>query len=216
MPTFNARRCIRIRCRSWWRRETSIRSGSRRSASASCTTRSSATRTSARASSWSSRRRAGSSAPTRRPSRRRKWSRTAAYAPNRRRRGRTGADAGEAQTSETPARMRRPPPINPADADVPDETPEPVRRRLARRGVVLPVEAAGALVTAMAAPQVSAAERFYRARRIGTTFGRIYLGIRANRFIAERLRPRDMPERWTRFNSPARSRSTKRRSSCAG
>jgi predicted unusual protein kinase regulating ubiquinone biosynthesis (AarF/ABC1/UbiB family) len=55
-------------------------------------------------------------------------------------------------------------------------------------------------VTAVATPQVSAAERFYRARRIGTTFGRIYLGIRANRFIAERLRPRDMPERWTRFN----------------
>ena len=52
----------------------------------------------------------------------------------------------------------------------------------------------------MAAAQVSAAERFYRARRIGATFGRIYLGIRANRFIAERLRPRDMPERWTRFN----------------
>ena len=53
----------------------------------------------------------------------------------------------------------------------------------------------------MAAPQVSAAERFYRARRIGTTFGRIYLGIRANRFIAERLRPSDMPQRWTRFNA---------------
>ncbi len=56
-------------------------------------------------------------------------------------------------------------------------------------------------MTAMPAAQVSASERFYRARRIGTTFGRIYLGIRANRFIAERLRPRDMPERWTRFNA---------------
>jgi predicted unusual protein kinase regulating ubiquinone biosynthesis (AarF/ABC1/UbiB family) len=53
----------------------------------------------------------------------------------------------------------------------------------------------------MAAAQVSAAERFYRARRIGATFGRIYLGMRANRFIAERLRPSDMPERWTRFNA---------------
>jgi predicted unusual protein kinase regulating ubiquinone biosynthesis (AarF/ABC1/UbiB family) len=52
----------------------------------------------------------------------------------------------------------------------------------------------------VAASPVSAAERFYRARRIGTTFGRIYLGIRANRFIAERLRPRDMRERWQRFN----------------
>jgi predicted unusual protein kinase regulating ubiquinone biosynthesis (AarF/ABC1/UbiB family) len=53
----------------------------------------------------------------------------------------------------------------------------------------------------MAATPVSAAERFYRARRIGATFGRIYLGVRANRFIAERLRPRDMPARWTRFNA---------------
>jgi predicted unusual protein kinase regulating ubiquinone biosynthesis (AarF/ABC1/UbiB family) len=53
----------------------------------------------------------------------------------------------------------------------------------------------------VAPAQVSAAERFYRARRIGTTFGRIYLGIRANRFIAERLRPSDMPQRWTRFNA---------------
>ena len=53
----------------------------------------------------------------------------------------------------------------------------------------------------MAVARISAAERFYRARRIGATFGRIYLGMRANRFIAERLRPSDMPERWTRFNA---------------
>jgi len=53
----------------------------------------------------------------------------------------------------------------------------------------------------IAAAHVSAAERFYRARRIGATFGRIYLGMRANRFIAQRLRPSDMPERWTRFNA---------------
>ena len=101
------------------------------------------------------------------------------------------ADAGAAEAADEPRRARR-------------------RRRcagrgrhgrFARRGLVLPVEAAGAVVGGMAAAQVSAAERFYRARRIGATFGRIYLGMRANRFIAERLRPSDMPERWTRFNA---------------
>ena len=56
-------------------------------------------------------------------------------------------------------------------------------------------------MSVVAAARVSSAERFYRARRIGATFGRIYLGMRANRFIAERLRPSDMPERWTRFNA---------------
>jgi predicted unusual protein kinase regulating ubiquinone biosynthesis (AarF/ABC1/UbiB family) len=53
---------------------------------------------------------------------------------------------------------------------------------------------------------LSPAERLNRARRIGTTFGRIYLGIKANQFVAQRLRPPDMPERWSRFNlSSARS-----------
>jgi predicted unusual protein kinase regulating ubiquinone biosynthesis (AarF/ABC1/UbiB family) len=52
----------------------------------------------------------------------------------------------------------------------------------------------------MAAPRVSAAQRAHRARRIGVTFGRIYLGIRAQRFVARRLRPADMPERWRRFH----------------
>lgn len=42
--------------------------------------------------------------------------------------------------------------------------------------------------------------RISRTRRIATTFGRIYLGIRANRFIARRLAPSDMSERWSRFN----------------
>jgi predicted unusual protein kinase regulating ubiquinone biosynthesis (AarF/ABC1/UbiB family) len=46
----------------------------------------------------------------------------------------------------------------------------------------------------------STAQRAYRARRIGLTFGRVYLGIRAHRFLARRLRPRDMPERWRRFH----------------
>ena len=43
-------------------------------------------------------------------------------------------------------------------------------------------------------------ERIYRARRIGTTFGRTYLGIRATRFIARRLRPPDMELRWSRVH----------------
>jgi ubiquinone biosynthesis protein len=47
---------------------------------------------------------------------------------------------------------------------------------------------------------LSTSERLYRVRRIGTTFGRTYLGIRAHRFIARRLRPSDMEQRWSRFN----------------
>ena len=47
---------------------------------------------------------------------------------------------------------------------------------------------------------LSASERIYRARRISTTFGRVYLGIKANQFIERRLRPPDMRERWSRFN----------------
>ena len=47
---------------------------------------------------------------------------------------------------------------------------------------------------------LSARERVYRARRIGTTFGRVYLGIKANQFLQARLRPTDMRERWSRFN----------------
>jgi predicted unusual protein kinase regulating ubiquinone biosynthesis (AarF/ABC1/UbiB family) len=44
------------------------------------------------------------------------------------------------------------------------------------------------------------ARRLYRARRISTTFGRIYLGLRAHRLIARRLQPPDMAERWHRFH----------------
>ncbi len=50
------------------------------------------------------------------------------------------------------------------------------------------------------ARQLSLAERVYRARRIGVTFGRIYLGIKANQFVARRLAPRDMEARWAEFN----------------
>jgi predicted unusual protein kinase regulating ubiquinone biosynthesis (AarF/ABC1/UbiB family) len=58
----------------------------------------------------------------------------------------------------------------------------------------------------MARTSVSTAERIYRAQRISTTVGRIYLGLRAHRFIERRLKPRDMAQRWRRFNlSSARS-----------
>jgi predicted unusual protein kinase regulating ubiquinone biosynthesis (AarF/ABC1/UbiB family) len=46
----------------------------------------------------------------------------------------------------------------------------------------------------------SLAGRVRRARRIGTTFGRIYLGIKAQQFIQRRLDPPDMDQRWARFH----------------
>ena len=66
--------------------------------------------------------------------------------------------------------------------------------------MVLPVGAAEALVTMESSRPATAGERIYRARRIAATFGRIYLGVRANRFVAKRLRPRDMKQRWSDFN----------------
>jgi predicted unusual protein kinase regulating ubiquinone biosynthesis (AarF/ABC1/UbiB family) len=50
------------------------------------------------------------------------------------------------------------------------------------------------------AKRQSVAERVYRARRIGVTFGRVYLGIKGQQFIARRLAPSDMPARWSRFH----------------
>ena len=47
------------------------------------------------------------------------------------------------------------------------------------------------------ATKLSVADRFYRARRIGTTFGRVYLRIKTNQFIARRIAPLDMEERWS-------------------
>ncbi len=47
---------------------------------------------------------------------------------------------------------------------------------------------------------ISARERVYRARRIGATFGRVYLGIKANQLLQARWHPADMRERWSRFN----------------
>ncbi len=64
----------------------------------------------------------------------------------------------------------------------------------------MPVGPSGTLVDPVALPLSSTAERIYRARRISSTFGRIYLGIKANRFIARRLNPPDMKQRWSRFN----------------
>jgi predicted unusual protein kinase regulating ubiquinone biosynthesis (AarF/ABC1/UbiB family) len=51
------------------------------------------------------------------------------------------------------------------------------------------------------ATRLSIAERLYRARRIGVTFGRVYLGIKTNQFIARRLAPSDMAERWSTHHS---------------
>lgn len=47
---------------------------------------------------------------------------------------------------------------------------------------------------------MTAGERLYRARRIGVTFAKIYLGVKANQFVARRLAPPDMKRRWARFN----------------
>jgi predicted unusual protein kinase regulating ubiquinone biosynthesis (AarF/ABC1/UbiB family) len=47
---------------------------------------------------------------------------------------------------------------------------------------------------------LSAGERFYRARRIGATFGRVYLGVKTHQWIERRLSPGDMSRRWRRFN----------------
>jgi predicted unusual protein kinase regulating ubiquinone biosynthesis (AarF/ABC1/UbiB family) len=51
------------------------------------------------------------------------------------------------------------------------------------------------------ASRLSVAERVYRARRIGVTFGKIYLGIKTNQFVARRLAPSDMDARWSNFHS---------------
>ena len=48
--------------------------------------------------------------------------------------------------------------------------------------------------------RLTIAERVYRARRIGVTFGRIYLGAKANQFVERRIAPPDMAARWSEFN----------------
>jgi predicted unusual protein kinase regulating ubiquinone biosynthesis (AarF/ABC1/UbiB family) len=52
-----------------------------------------------------------------------------------------------------------------------------------------------------AARAVSPSERLFRARRISTTFGRVYLGAKANQLIERRLRPLDMDRRWSAFHA---------------
>ncbi|MGI9433027.1 MAG: ABC1 kinase family protein [Myxococcota bacterium] len=47
---------------------------------------------------------------------------------------------------------------------------------------------------------VNASERLFRARRISATFGRIYLGAKANQLIARHLKPPDMEARWRDFH----------------
>jgi len=58
----------------------------------------------------------------------------------------------------------------------------------------------------MAPDTLSVGERLYRARRIGTTFGRVYLGLRAHRMMARRLQPPDMEARWAAFHRDAARR----------
>jgi predicted unusual protein kinase regulating ubiquinone biosynthesis (AarF/ABC1/UbiB family) len=53
--------------------------------------------------------------------------------------------------------------------------------------------------------ELRARERIYRARRIGTTFGRTYLAIRAHRFIASHLQPPDMAQRWAKLHRQSAS-----------
>jgi predicted unusual protein kinase regulating ubiquinone biosynthesis (AarF/ABC1/UbiB family) len=52
----------------------------------------------------------------------------------------------------------------------------------------------------MAPRTFSLAQRFLRARRISTTFARIYLGIKTNQLITRHLAPPDMDERWSRYH----------------
>ena len=52
----------------------------------------------------------------------------------------------------------------------------------------------------MRSQTLSVSERMYRARRIGVTFGKVYLGIKTNQFVARRLAPADMQQRWAAFH----------------
>ncbi len=64
------------------------------------------------------------------------------------------------------------------------------------------LEAAGALVVAVAlgAPLSAAGQRVERARRIGLTVGRVYLGLKANQVLARGLSRDRMRGRWERFH----------------
>jgi len=60
----------------------------------------------------------------------------------------------------------------------------------------VPLEPAGAVVTEW----VSLPARIGRARRIGATFGRVYLGIKANQLLERRLDAATMRRRWSRHH----------------
>jgi predicted unusual protein kinase regulating ubiquinone biosynthesis (AarF/ABC1/UbiB family) len=51
-----------------------------------------------------------------------------------------------------------------------------------------------------AAPLASAQQRAQRARRIGVTVGRVYLGLKANQMLARGLSREQMQPRWRRFH----------------
>lgn len=57
-----------------------------------------------------------------------------------------------------------------------------------------------------AAPHIPLAERARRVRRISTTFGRIYLGVKSHQLIARRLRPFDMDARWSALHRDSAER----------
>ncbi len=64
----------------------------------------------------------------------------------------------------------------------------------------MPEAASGALVSKPRRVRIGPAERMRRASRISTTFGRVYLGLRTQRWIERRLAPSDMDARWRRFH----------------
>lgn len=51
------------------------------------------------------------------------------------------------------------------------------------------------------AQQPTLAERAYRARRVGTTFGRIYLGIKSLQLLERTIAPGDIRRRWSRHHT---------------
>ncbi len=52
----------------------------------------------------------------------------------------------------------------------------------------------------MELPLARAADRLNRARRISTAVGRLYLGVRANRWLTRSLSPEDRERRWSSFH----------------
>ena len=57
-----------------------------------------------------------------------------------------------------------------------------------------------------ASPTIPIAERAHRVRRISTTFGRIYLGVKSHQLIARRIKPPDMQKRWSALHRDSAGR----------